>query len=56
LNTDLSPDERADALIKEMFFEEKIQFLVGAGDSFYTGHTPANWRLSIPAINMNDGP
>lgn len=58
LNKGLSPDKRADALVQAMNFDEKVDMLIGQGakDSNYTGHTPKNARLKIPAINMNDGP
>jgi beta-glucosidase len=56
LNRSLTPDERAKALIKEMTKDEKIQLLYGDGAQPYTGHAKGVPRLSIPDLNMNDGP
>jgi len=60
----LSPDARADLVIKELTLEEKISLLHGQGFSFgSTGPTESNggagWsnaipRLGIPAIQMAD--
>jgi len=60
----LSPDARADLVIKELTLEEKISLLHGQGFSFNaTGPTESNggagWsvsipRLGIPAIQMAD--
>jgi len=60
----LSPDERADMVIKEMTVEEKISLLHGEGISFFStgptesnggaGYTKSILRLGIPAIQMAD--
>ena len=68
MNPSLSPDQRADIVLKQMTLDEKIQLLHGNG----MAHTP-NWqmpltkqsnggagyiapipRLDIPAVNMSD--
>jgi beta-glucosidase len=63
-DTKLSPDERADLVIKEMTLDEKISLLHGGGLSFFSttptesnggaGYTPSIHRLGIPAIQMAD--
>ena len=63
-DTALSPDARADMVIKELTLEEKISLLHGQGFSFNaTGPTESNGgagysvaipRLGIPAIQMAD--
>ncbi|MGB8258948.1 MAG: glycoside hydrolase family 3 C-terminal domain-containing protein [Terracidiphilus sp.] len=63
-DTTLSPDVRADMVIKEMTLEEKVSLLHGQGMSFgQTGPTASNGgagyanaipRLGIPAIQMAD--
>jgi hypothetical protein len=60
----LSPDERADLVIKEMTPDEKILLLHGGGMSFFSttptesnggaGYTRSIPRLGIPAIQMAD--
>jgi len=63
-DTSLSPDQRADLVIKEMTLDEKISLLHGHGMPFNTtGPTESNGgagysnsipRLGIPAIQMAD--
>jgi beta-glucosidase len=48
-----TPDERADALIKQMTLDEKISLLSGASDGF---STHAIDRLGIGSFHMSDGP
>jgi beta-glucosidase len=58
----LSPDQRADLVIKEMSLDEKISMLHGQGAHFFTPPKPngggdgtsAIPRLGIPAIQMAD--
>src|SRR5579863_6779083 len=62
--TSLSPDERADLVIKEMTLDEKISLLHGGGMSFFStgtsesnggaGYTKSIPRLGIPSIQMAD--
>jgi beta-glucosidase len=67
MNTSLSPDERADLLIKEMTLDEKIAVLHGVGmptdDPLTVENMPSNRgvgyevgvpRLGIPGIDMSD--
>ena len=63
-DTSLSPDARADLVIKEMTLDEKISLLHGGGMSFFStaptesnggaGYTKSIPRLGIPAIQMAD--
>ena len=63
-DTTLSPDQRADLVIKEMTLDEKISLLHGQGMPFFSnapsasnggaGYTNAIPRLGIPAIQMAD--
>jgi beta-glucosidase len=60
----LSPDERADMVLKEMTMDEKMLLVHGQGMPFFSnkpsesnggaGYTPAIKRLGIPAIQMAD--
>jgi beta-glucosidase len=67
MNTSLSPDERADLLLKELTLDEKIALLHGVGmptDDPVTpqnaasnrgvGYTQGIARLGIPGIDMSD--
>jgi beta-glucosidase len=67
MNTNLSPDERADLLLKEMTLDEKIALLHGVGMPTDDPVTPENAasnrgvgyavgvpRLGIPGIDMSD--
>ena len=55
LNLDLTPDQRADQLIAQMTLSEKLALLSGSGGP-YVGNIPANTRLGIPALHLEDGP
>jgi hypothetical protein len=58
----LSPDQRADLVVKEMTLDEKISLLHGVGSHFFrppesdgrSDGTAAIPRLGIPAIQMAD--
>jgi beta-glucosidase len=67
MNTSLSPDERADLVIKEMTLDEKVALLHGVGMPTDEAVTPENAasnrgvgyvvgvpRLGIPGIDMSD--
>lgn len=54
-NTTLSASQRATLLVGAMTFNEKAAMVNGAGGS-YVGNIPANARLGIPALTLNDGP
>lgn len=67
MNKSLSPDERADLVLKQMTLEEKIQLVHGAGwgvlrpgapvpprSNLGAGFTPGIDRLGIPDINLAD--
>ena len=67
MNTSLSPDKRADLVMKEMTFDEKIQLIHGNGMPMFDPLTPVTAlsnrgggyvigipRLGIPAIDMCD--
>jgi len=68
MNKDLSPDERADLVLKQLTLEEKLQFLHGNGMSDWRDKPNPNWylgnggagfvlgvpRLGIPTIQMTD--
>jgi beta-glucosidase len=54
-NTSLTGEARASALVATMTFGEKTLLLNGAGGA-YVGNIPANSRLGIPALNLQDGP
>jgi beta-glucosidase len=66
-NTNLSPDERASMVVKQMTLDEKISFLHGTGmpglspmsplathSNGGAGYVPGIQRLGIPAIQMSD--
>ncbi len=55
MNTALTPDQRADQLIAQMTLDEKIAMVHGVAGP-YIGYIPANTRLGIPSVNLEDGP
>jgi beta-glucosidase len=56
MNTALSPTDRANALLAAMTQAEKLTMLHGSGGCGYAGCIPANTRLGIPALRLQDGP
>eukprot|EP00051_Salpingoeca_urceolata_P028005 m.484425 g.484425 ORF g.484425 m.484425 type:complete len:780 (-) comp23350_c0_seq1:125-2464(-) len=50
-----TPQQRAAKLLQSMTIDEKLVMLHGSGGK-YTGNVPANTRLNIPSLNLNDGP
>jgi beta-glucosidase len=56
MNTALSPGERANLLLAAMTPAEKLTMLHGGGSCGYVGCVPANTRLGIPALRLQDGP
>src|SRR5581483_7151556 len=56
MNPSLTPDQRADQLLARMTLDEKIALLHGVAGSRYGGYVPANLRLGIPALALEDGP
>jgi beta-glucosidase len=54
-NTALAPSQRATLLLNAMTFGEEIALVAGASGS-YVGNIPANTRLGIPALSLQDGP
>jgi beta-glucosidase len=71
MDKSLTPDQRAELVVKEMTLDEKIQLVHGTGVHFLPGRTAANLltarangglgfvpgidRLGLPDLNMNDG-
>jgi len=58
-NTTLSASQRATLLVGTMSFGEKVAMVNGAGGGAagnYVGNIPANARLGIPSLNLQDGP
>ncbi len=55
MNKNLSPEERAQELVKKMLLSEKIDMLHGTLGE-YVGNVKKNTRLGIPALRLNDGP
>ena len=54
-NAKASPGDRAKAMLARMNFTEKVNMLHGWATP-YVGHVPANTRLGIPPLILNDGP
>ena len=54
-NTSLTAEQRADAILAVMTLDEKAALFNGAGGP-YVGNIPANTRLGIPPLNLQDGP
>jgi len=50
-----TPRDRALKLLAQMTFDEKLAMVHGYNGD-YVGNVPSNSRLSIPAINLEDGP
>ncbi len=56
MNSKLPIAKRVDLLLQQMTLDEKITMVHGWGGSPYVGYVPANTRLGIPALNLEDGP
>jgi beta-glucosidase len=56
MNTALSPTDRAGLLLAAMTPAEKLTMLHGGPACGYAGCIPANTRLGIPALHLQDGP
>jgi beta-glucosidase len=56
MNTALAPADRANLLLAAMTQAEKLTMLHGGGSCGYAGCVPANTRLGIPALRLQDGP
>ncbi|GAA5021429.1 glycoside hydrolase family 3 C-terminal domain-containing protein [Kitasatospora paranensis] len=51
-----TPDQRAGELLAAMTQAEKLTMLHGGPSCGYAGCVPANTRLGIPALHLQDGP
>ncbi|HEY0535861.1 MAG TPA: glycoside hydrolase family 3 C-terminal domain-containing protein [Actinoplanes sp.] len=56
MNTSLAPVDRANLLLAAMTQAEKLTMMHGGGSCGYAGCVPANSRLGIPALRLQDGP
>ncbi|WP_433364743.1 glycoside hydrolase family 3 C-terminal domain-containing protein [Actinoplanes sp. CA-142083] len=56
MDTSLAPGARADLLLAAMTQAEKLTMTHGGGSCGYAGCVPANTRLGIPALRLQDGP
>lgn len=56
LNHSLPIVQRVNLLLRQMTLTEKLNMLHGWGGSPYVGYVPANTRLGIPALKLEDGP
>jgi beta-glucosidase len=54
MNPEASPSERAHTLLAKMTLDEKLAMVHGYGGA-YVGNIPANTRLGIPALKLEDG-
>lgn len=54
-NTALPAGQRASLLLSNTTLSDEVTMVAGAGGS-YVGNIPANSRLGIPALNLQDGP
>jgi len=54
MNTSLTPSQRASLLLAAMTQTEKLAMVIGSGSSGYVGNVPANTRLGIPALHLED--
>ncbi len=58
MNTSLTPERRADLLLRAMTLDEKITMVHGVDPRpihGYVGYVPGNARLSIPVLRLADG-
>eukprot|EP00698_Gefionella_okellyi_P025269 TRINITY_DN91_c0_g1_i1.p1 TRINITY_DN91_c0_g1~~TRINITY_DN91_c0_g1_i1.p1 ORF type:complete len:750 (+),score=208.76 TRINITY_DN91_c0_g1_i1:38-2287(+) len=55
MNANAEPSERAQQLLAAMTTDEKL-FMVHGSPGPYVGNVPANTRLGIPALTLEDGP
>ncbi|WP_371477330.1 glycoside hydrolase family 3 C-terminal domain-containing protein [Kitasatospora sp. NBC_00315] len=55
-NAAQTPAQRADELLAAMTQAEKLTMLHGGPSCGYAGCVPANTRLGIPALHLQDGP
>lgn len=53
MNQNLTPEERTQLILSQMTLDEKIGMVHGY-KGVYVGNVPANERLGIPSLNMND--
>src|SRR6185295_8757072 len=56
MDTSLTAAARADLLLAAMTQAEKLTMMHGGGSCGYAGCVPANTRLGIPALRLQDGP
>ncbi|HTX93115.1 MAG TPA: glycoside hydrolase family 3 C-terminal domain-containing protein, partial [Anaerolineales bacterium] len=58
MDASLAPEQRAKLLLAAMTEDEKLAMVYGnnMGSAGYVGHIPANTRLGIPELNLEDGP
>lgn len=56
MESSLSATQRANLLLAAMTQEEKLLMVHGKSSRTYVGEVPANARLGIPALNLQDGP